>query len=89
MKTTQWFRLDNVAKVFPVLAKNKQKNYFRLVFELNEPVDPIKLQLALEKTIKRFPTFQVRLRKGLFWYYFEQLDNASRTSRNKLFRSIR
>lgn len=76
MKTTQWFRLDNVAKVFPVLAQNKQKNYFRLAFELYEKIDPIKLQIALEKTIKRFPTFQVRLREGLFWYYFEKLDKT-------------
>lgn len=76
MKTTQWFRLDNVAKVFPVLAKNNQKNYFRLVIELHTTIDAKKLQTALEKTIKRFPTFQVRLRKGLFWYYFEQLDTT-------------
>jgi|694.fasta_scaffold95494_3 NRPS condensation-like uncharacterized protein len=76
MKTTQWFRLDNVAKVFPVLAENKQKNYFRLVFELKDKIDPIQLQIALEKTIKRFPTFQVRLRRGLFWFYFERFEST-------------
>lgn len=34
------------------------------------------LQQALDKTVSRFPSIAARLRKGLFWYYLQQLDTA-------------
>lgn len=67
----RWYKLDNAAKIFPSVSNRGRTNVFRLSFEMKEEVDPLLLQQALEQTIKRFPMLNVRLRKGLFWYYFE------------------
>ena len=40
--------------------------------ELNEPVSKEYLQTALNITLKRFPFFRSILKKGIFWYYFEE-----------------
>ncbi len=69
-----WYRLDNAAKIYPVLMRSRHGGYFRLAVLLHEPVDPVILQQALEATLKRFPFFAVRLRRGLFWYYLESYD---------------
>lgn len=66
-----WFRLDNAAKIYPVIMRSRHGGYFRLAVLLNETVDPVLLQEALEITLKRMPFFAVRLRRGLFWYYLE------------------
>ena len=42
---------------------------------LKETIDKRLLQQALELTIDRFPTFKVKLRRGLFWYYFDENNN--------------
>ena len=36
-----------------------------------ERVDRDALQRAVDKTMPRFPSFGVRIKKGAFWYYFE------------------
>ena len=68
----KWLRLDNSAKIYPMMINKQTMNMFRLSAELMEAVDPDILQEALAKTIKRFPSFNVRLTKGIFWYYFEE-----------------
>lgn len=47
---------------------------FRLSVTLTEPVDPEVLRRAQARTLPRFPSFTVRIRRGVFWYYLEQLD---------------
>ncbi|MDD3191665.1 MAG: hypothetical protein PHP41_02805 [Bacilli bacterium] len=71
MASKKWYRLDNAAKVFPSVSNRKRSNVFRLAFEMKELVDPLLLQKAVDITINRFPMLDVRLRKGFFWYYFE------------------
>lgn len=66
-----WFRLDNAAKIYPVIMRSRHGGYFRLAVLLKDEVDPILLQQALEITLRRLPFFAVRLRQGLFWYYLE------------------
>ncbi len=68
----EWFRLDNAASIFPGQNTSTWSNIFRCSFELKEPVDPQILEKALERILPRFPEFDVRIRKGLFWYYFEK-----------------
>lgn len=70
MKT--WIKLDNAAKIFPTVSTKYRTNLFRITFSLNEIVDPILLQEALNETIGRFKTFKLKLKEGLFWYYFEE-----------------
>jgi NRPS condensation-like uncharacterized protein len=39
-------------------------------------VDKEVLQRALDVTVKRFPSIAARLRRGLFWYYLQQVESA-------------
>lgn len=67
-----WLKLDNAAKIFPSVTNAKRHNLFRLSFELTEEIDPVVLQEALDVTIKRFAYFNVKLKRGIFWYYLEE-----------------
>ncbi len=69
-----WYRLDNAAKIFPVIMRSRHVTVFRLAAVLKDQIDPDLLQQALERTIVRFPYFAVRLKRGLFWYYLESID---------------
>ena len=66
-----WKRLDNTAKLFPVIASENLSNVFRVSVTLKEQVVPEILQIALEEILPWFDGFRVRLRRGFFWYYFE------------------
>ncbi len=74
MKNTSfdWFKLDNAAKIFPGQNSRSWSNIFRLSVQLKKEIDPDVLSMALETTLKRIPSFNVRIRRGLFWYYFEK-----------------
>lgn len=70
----EWTPLDNVSKIFPSTANNKDTKVFRFTSELYEEINPENLQKALDINIKIFPLYKYVLRKGLFWYYFESSD---------------
>lgn len=71
-----WYKLDNAAKIYPPTQTADWAAMFRVSVTLTEPVDPALLIQAQENALKRFPSFACGLRKGLFWYYLEQLDGA-------------
>ena len=71
-----WSRLDNSAKIYPMLVNKKSQNIFRLSVTLKEKVDENILLDALKMTIERFPVYKVRLMKGAFWYYLD--DNHAK-----------
>ena len=75
-KTLQWLRLDNAAKIYPAARNNNWSNIFRLSVTLTEAVDRQVLSQALELTVQRIPSIAARLRRGLFWYYLEQVPQA-------------
>ena len=70
----RWMRLDNAAKIYPAAQRKNWNNFFRVSATLTEPVDRVVLRSALDVTVRRFPSIAVRLRRGLFWYYFEELS---------------
>jgi NRPS condensation-like uncharacterized protein len=70
--SSDWFRLDNAAKIFPVVTSRTETNTFRVSIELTEIIDPDLLQLATDAVLERFPMFKVRLKSGLFWYYLDR-----------------
>ncbi|MDD4689101.1 MAG: hypothetical protein PHE51_05065 [Eubacteriales bacterium] len=74
MRSKQWIRLDNVAKIFPAAACGSDTQVFRLSCELTEPVNVDILQQALIETAAMFPVYQFVLRRGLFWYYLDSTD---------------
>ncbi|MGN1419058.1 MAG: alcohol acetyltransferase [Acutalibacteraceae bacterium] len=68
----EWFKLDNAAKIFPGQNSRSWSNVFRISVELKENIDPCKLEKALINIMPRFPSFDVRIKPGFFWYYFEK-----------------
>lgn len=72
----RWMPLDNAAKIYPAARSRTWTNSFRLSATLTEQVDVQVLQSALDVTIRRFPSLGTRLRRGLFWYYLQQVSHA-------------
>lgn len=66
-----WYKLDNTGKLFPSVSTENATNVFRLSARLFEDVKPSALKQAVNQALLETPSFQVNLRKGLFWYYFE------------------
>lgn len=66
-----WYKLDNAARLFPSVSSTTATNVFRLSVRLYEEVNPEFLNKAVIQALDETPSFRVRLRKGLFWYYFE------------------
>lgn len=66
-----WHRLDNAAKVFPAVRSASNSSVFRVTAKLTEEVDPALLEKALASALAELPTFNVKLRRGVFWYYWE------------------
>ncbi len=77
-KKLRWLRLDNAAKIYPAARSNTWSNVFRLSATLKEDVDCAILQNALDVTVRRFPSISARLRRGVFWYYLEELSEVPR-----------
>ena len=67
----KWDKLDNTANLFPVIANESVSNVYRISATLYEEIDRLKLQEALDIVLPKFDIFNVRLKKGIFWYYFE------------------
>ena len=70
----RWVRLDNAAKIYPAARRKNWSNVFRQSATLFEDVDTGVLKSALDVTVKRFPSIAARLRKGVFWYYLQQVE---------------
>lgn len=72
----RWMRLDNAAKIYPAARRQNWSNVFRLSATLKEDIDKEVMQSALDVTARRFPSIAARLRRGVFWYYLQQLDHV-------------
>ena len=75
-RSLRWMRLDNAAKIYPAAKRRNWNNFFRLSATLTGPVDTEVLRRALDVTVRRFPSIAVRLRRGAFWYYLEEIPKA-------------
>ena len=71
-RTIRWDKLDNTAHIFPVIAGESMTNVYRISVTLCEEIVPDILQQALDIVLPKFDVFNVRLRMGVFWYYFEE-----------------
>ena len=61
-------------------------NTYRISVELYEDIQPELLQKALDIVLPKFNLFNVRLRMGVFWYYFEENNKpAPRVNEEELF----
>ena len=69
-----WLKIDNAGLIYPSASSEKWNNVFRVCAYLKNEVNPEILQQALNIVILRFPSIDVSLRRGVFWYYFQSLN---------------
>lgn len=74
MGSANWYKIDNVSKVFLATAGKRDTRSFRLSCTLKEDVDPKLLEQAVLSAIEERPQVQVRIRRGFFWHYMEDTD---------------
>ncbi|MDR2106665.1 MAG: hypothetical protein LBP24_04595 [Coriobacteriales bacterium] len=79
-----WYRLDNIGKFYSSQAGSPFQTVFRYTATLKDEIDADALQEALDKTVTLFPSFNVCLRSGMFWYYLEQLRETPKVSPENL-----
>ena len=72
----KWHRLDNTANIFPVISNEALSNVYRIGVALKADVEPELLNEALQHMLPWFESMRVRLRRGVFWYYFETNPKA-------------
>ena len=84
-KQDNWFKLDNAGKLYPSIASSRVSTIFRLTAVLKAPVKADLLQEALNMSSERFPVFNVKLRRGIFWYYFEKTTEPPKVHRERYF----
>ncbi len=74
MSNDNWYRIDNVAKVFLASISKRDTRAFRVSCILKEDIDRELLQKAVLMAIQDRPQVQVRIRRGFFWHYMEDTD---------------
>ena len=70
-KKVSWYKMDNASVMYSSLQKEEYSAIYRFSAVMYKKVDPEALQRAIDKVMPRFPGFRSRIRKGVFWYYFE------------------
>lgn len=73
---SNWRKLDNAAKIFPATSNRRDTRVFRFYCECRDTIDKTSLQMALDKTVEKYPLFLAVMRRGLFWFYLEKSDIA-------------
>lgn len=80
-----WRKLDNTAKIFPVISNENVSQVFRISVTLRTEIQPEILQQALEDIMPHMRNFQVKLRRGIFWYYFEENKKTPQVQRENTY----
>ena len=78
-----WYPLDDAAKIYPISMRYGRMPMFRLSCYLKQDVVPQLLQLALDFTIRRFPSFATIVRKGIFWHYLDSVKRRFGISKDE------
>lgn len=68
------YRLDLAANLYTINTNYDDMFVFRIAASLKEDIIPNILQIALDFTLKRFPTFSAILKKDFFWHYLESVN---------------
>lgn len=80
----KWYKLDNVGKFYASTNYNKVPKVFRYSAILKDNIDEDILQEALNKTIEVYPNFNVNLKRGLFWYYLDEVTKVNKVKEENL-----
>jgi hypothetical protein len=73
-KQRNWIDLDNASKLFPSVMNSTDTKVFRFTATIKDDIDPELLQMALDQAYRHFPLYRGVLRRGIFWYYYEESD---------------
>lgn len=68
----KWYKLDNAALMYPLVARKESISVFRLAVLLAQPVDPVVLQYAVNDVYARFPSICGSVKNGFFWPYIDK-----------------
>ena len=68
----KWYKLDNAALMYPLVARGESISVFRLSVVLKEKVDPVALQYAVNDVFPRFPTICGSVKNGFFWPFIDK-----------------
>ncbi len=71
VRTLEWRKLDNSAKIFPISAGKKYSTVFRVSAILKEQIDPCILEKAVKIALEKYKSFRVKMKNGFFWNYLE------------------
>lgn len=71
-KKFYWRKLDDQGKIYSLAVNKNDTSIFRLSVLLKEKIEADILQRALELALEKYKAFKVKMRKGLFWHYFEE-----------------
>ncbi|MBR2909936.1 MAG: hypothetical protein IKC11_06330 [Clostridia bacterium] len=66
-----WFRLDNAGSIYPSAIQKNWNFVYRISANMKDRIKTDVLQSALDDIMPRFPSFNVKLKHGFFWNYFE------------------
>ena len=69
--------------ILPHEEENEQR--FQSAATMKDEINPETLESALKVTAARFPSIAVRLRRGVFWYYLEEIDSVPEVIRDTPF----
>ena len=62
MKQTNWYRLDNAAKIYPAVRTKKWSGNFRLSLNFKEAVDPAVVKARYYEAVENVKNAEVYLR---------------------------
>ena len=84
MHKAERFAIDNAGHLFASVTSSTRRPRFRFVAVLQEDVEPAVLSRALEMTVRRFPYFNVELKRGFFWHFLEKSERPVALQRDSL-----
>lgn len=70
----KWYRIDNAGHMYSSITSTRVTTLFRISVQLKEKVNVQIGNIALEKTLERFPFLKANLRSGFFWFYLKSSD---------------
>lgn len=77
-------KLDNVGTFFASTSIKHNPDVFRFAITMDELIDEEILKQALVQTKESFPSFNVSLKMGLFWYYLEEEEDVPEVKEESL-----
>jgi NRPS condensation-like uncharacterized protein len=69
-----WYPLDNAAKIYPAITTDELTSVFRITAKFKHEINIKRLFNAVRSIESRFPYFNVKIKQGFFWYYFESAN---------------